>query len=424
MAGILITPLGGVGYVGQNCFLYEFDGHAVVIDCGIKPLGCEKRATSGRDGWGDPPTRLDILDGVLGMGSNAIGIGTHAHLDHIGAVAELAKRGIPVYMSEWSNEFLPRYAENLRMPVGFRPYALANNRIIQLNHGEFEVILVPFPHSIRGAYGVLMRVGGKNILHLSDFKFNGVKDSADETRQTFRDIREISGRIDCLLLDVLNSELPGFTPPEQQVFGSTEAILAEKRGRVVITFFSTNLDRMEGILDIAKKQGLKVRIAGMGMSNSYALLGRRGDNFSRDDWDVLLVSGSQGESRSGLERMARGDPSYSIKLGTGDTALFASRSIPGNETCERAELNALHARGVKIILHHGEAQKLGLDFAVEEMFLHVSGHEQLGGLLEAVNILEPGAVVPIHAPWCRVEFFEQAVGIRVRRVAVGETLEV
>ena len=415
-----ITILGGAGCIGQNCILYTEKNYSVVVDCGIKPRKMEGAKVGC---FGEPPTRLDILDEVLNRGSNVIGIITHAHLDHIGAVAELGKRGIPIYLSHKSKAIMEKkYDDNLKIPVGSELIEFYG--ISTLRYGDFQIVLVPLPHSIPGAYAVLMRVGGKNILHLSDFKFNGVTNTVEETRQALRDIRDISGRIDCLILDVLNSELPGFTPPEQQVFDSMKKILERENGRVVATFFSSNLDRMNGILDVARALGRRVCLGGQGMIDSYALLQRRGDFLVSTNWDLLLTSGSQGEATSGLVRMARGEHRF-VQLRDGDTVAFATRAIPGNEEEIRNELVGLHNRGVKIILHHGEAKKLGLDFAVEEMFLHSSGHEQLGGLLEPVGILEPEVIIPIHAPWDRVELFEQAVGgERVRRIEVGETLEV
>ena len=415
---ISITPLGGVGYVGQNCFLYTSGNYSVVVDCGIKPLTCEEKNMG--QGWGEPPPCLNILDEGLEKGGNAIGIITHAHLDHIGAVASFGKRGIPTYLSRPAKAFMERYAENLRIPCGSRFYTFYH--IATLKHGDFDIILVPFPHSIPGTYGVLMRVEGKKIIHLSDFKFNGVEESIEITKQTLRDIRDISGGIDCLMFDVLNSDLPGFTPPEQMVFDSIDDILSEEKGRVVITFFSSNLDRMRGIIDLAQKHSRKVRLAGWGMINSYAMLLRKDGRLFGHDWNFLAVGGSQGEDSSALSRMARGE--HQIKLRPGDTVIFASRRIPGNEEPIRRNLERLHEMGVRIVLHEGETEKLGLPFPVREMFLHVSGHEQMGGLAEVVKILEPGLIVPIHAPDDRVGIFESNIGKSVRRLQVGETLEI
>lgn len=415
-----ITPLGGVDYVGHNCFLYKSGNSAVVVDCGIKPQTFQE---GGNFNFADPPPRLDILDDLLGKGVNVVGVMTHAHLDHIGAVAELSRREIPVYLSDWSKLFMERYAENLMMPVGAEFHIFEGSQTLW--HGEFEISLIPLPHSIPGTYGVLMRAGGKNILHLTDWKFNGMQESIAETRKVFQEIRAKVGKIHCLALDVLNAEMEGFTPPEQLVLDSVEKIIKEAKGRVIITFFASNLDRMEGILKIAESQHRTVGVAGWGMNSSYSMLGK---GWRPKNGSILLIGGSQGETNSALARMARGEHEF-LRLAPRDalrdTVIFCSRSIPGNEEAIKITLSDINDRGARIFLHEGESKKLNLPFKVQERFLHVSGHGQRGDLFEAVKILEPEIIIPIHAPPEKCDLFEKMVGKKlIRRLQIGETLEI
>jgi len=406
---VSIIPLGGVVGVGQNCFLYTDGSSAVVVDCGIKPNA----------NWADPPPRLDILDGVLNGSVKTIGIITHAHLDHIGAVRELAKREVPIYLSEWSNRFLGRYAENLNVPRKAKIHIFDENPTIR--HGKFEISLMPVNHSIPGAYAVLLKHGKKSILHLGDFKFNGVQDNVFETRKVLRDIRKKAGLINCLVLDILNSEMEGFTPPEYLVLESIDGIIREARNQVIISFFASNIRRMEGILRIAAAHNRSIGIAGQGMTSSYGLLGKRAPS---SNGDVLLIGGSQGEDNSGLVRMAFNEHAY-LRLPRSSTVVLSSRCIQGNEMAVRGCLENLHASNARIIVHEGESEKLGLSFKPEERFLHVSGHEQREGLQEGKDILKPEVIVPFHAPEDRYEIFESFVGGgQTKRLQLGEKLEI
>jgi len=426
---IAITPIGGVDGVGHNCFLYVGDDAAIVVDCGIKPRHHEKNkqnATLENEfsmpdfNWTNPPPRLDILDEILRKKKNAIGIITHAHLDHIGAVAELGKRKLPIYLSQWSKKFMERYAENLQIPAYTKCRTFNENENLQ--HGNFKISFVPLQHSIPGNYGVLMRLGAKNVLHLGDFKFNGTKESIKETERTFQEIRNRVGKIHCLVLDVLNVEMDGFTPPEQRVFDSLEKIIKETRGRVIISFFSSNLKRMEEILRIGKAQHKVVGISGWGMSDSYNLLGKY---FPPKNGNVILVCGSQGEDNSGLAKMSRNEHRY-LRLSSKDTIVFSSRCIPGNEKGIKTLLQNLRNQRARIILHEKEKQKLNLPFDVEERFLHVSGHGQRSDIMKAIEILKPEVIIPFHAPQERYDILEDIVGKKqkIRRLQEGETIQV
>ncbi len=426
---ISVTPLGGVSGVGHNCFLYVNDGSAVVVDCGIKPQTYEERKQvedqddfwETNPNWVDPPPRLDILDEIRLAKKDVIGVITHAHLDHIGAVAELGRRRIPTYLSRWSKRFMERYAGNLKIPVNAEFRVFDGNE--DLKHGDFQISFIPLQHSIPGTAGVLLRLDDKkNVLHLGDFKFNGVNDRLEETRRIFREIRSQVGKIHCLVLDVLNAEVEGFTPPERRVFASFERIIKEAPGRVIVSFFSSNLHRMEKLIEIGRSQNRPVGISGWGMSSSHGLLG---SYPLPKDGSILLVGGSQGEENSGLNRMARGEHPF-LKLYSGDTVIFSSRSIPGNKAGIRMLMENLHRQEARIILHEGEARKLNLRFGVEEEFLHVSGHGQRADLRDAIEILEPEIIIPFHAPEDRYQLFEEMVGSqrKIQRLREGETLEV
>lgn len=415
-----ITFLGGSdGYVGHNCLVCQSGDSAVVVDCGIKPQTYKEREEDLTDdgGWpSTPPPHLNILDDLLRKGVNVLGAITHAHLDHIGAVRELTKRRIPVHLSAWSKDFMNSY--DLAIP-GAMFYLFGKDTI--LRHGDMQISFIPLQHSIPGTYGVLIRSGGKNILHLTDFKFNGFNKSIDETGEIFQKIRRNVGRINCLIMDVLNAELPGFTPPEQQVLDSVEKIIKEASDRVIITLFSSNLQRIDEIVKIAKAQRKTVGMIGRSMISSYGLLS--GKKLPQDG-DVVLMTGSQGEENSALSRIAQGQHRY-FSIRPGDTVLVSARAIPGNEDGIRMNLLGLHSQGAEIFLHYGESKKLNLRFLTKEAFLHVSGHGQIGDLSETINIFDPEIVIPFHAPADRYEIFSNLVsGRKIQRLSAGETLKI
>lgn len=416
---VSVIPLGGVDYVGHNCFLYEYGNYAVVVDCGVRPQTYNERKEfedefgAPNPNWTNSPPRLDILDEALEKRKKVIGVITHAHLDHIGAVRELALRKIPVHLSDISKLFLDRY--DLKIPGGAAFYLTGDTKC-----GNFDISFFPMPHSIPGNNAVLIRVGGKTILHLGDFKFNGMQDTRRQTSQIFREIRRQAGKIDCLTLDVLNIDVEGFTPPERLVLDSIEKIVKEASGRVIITFFASNTERMKGILNIAKSLHKTVGIAGWGMNASYSMIGGHG---LQKNGGILLIGGSQGEENSGLTRMALGEHKY-LQLFRRDTVVDSSRGIPGNEEAKRMNFERIHRIGSEIILHEGETAKLKLSFKPREMLVHVSGHEQKSGLLEAVEILQPEIIIPFHAPPDRIKLFKEMVGPKVKCLRVGERLEV
>lgn len=406
-----ITPLGGVNVVGQNCFLYNTGKYGLVVDCGAMPPYSSYS-----------PPDMAILDERMRNGVKMAAAITHGHLDHIGAIGELCQREIPIYLSQWSRNFVERNTKDLKGKFSIIP-----GKGNELTHGDLTVRFIPVEHSIPGTFGLLIRAGGKNILHLTDFKANGMDERTQQFEGVLWAIKQEVGTIHCLLLDVLNSELEGFTPPESLVIDELEKMMKEASGRLIISFFSSNLFRMKGIIEAASKLGKIVGFAG-GMAISFRQIAKYliepALEASVQDCDVLFVGGSQGEDNSGLARIAMGEHPY-IYLKSGDRVAIAARCIPGNEEGVRDVLTRLNGRKVPITLHLGERDKIGLKFPVEERLIHVSGHESRKGLRQVVNVSNPKIIVPIHTPEERVNLFEEMVGsTKIKRLGVGETLKI
>ncbi len=409
---ISITFAGGANYPGHNCLICEDENSAVIIDCGIRPAGSD---------WTyNPPPRLDILDEALRKGKKIIGVITHAHLDHIGAVRELLNRGIPVFISSESEPFTRRYSDTLKIPQGaqFQIYHKDND----LEIGNLKISFFPVQHSIPGAHAVLIRCGEKSILHTGDFRMNGMENSLEKSRATFQEIKDKAGKIDCLILNVLNIEMEGFTPREQLALDSIEKIIEEANGRrVIITFFSSNIERMRGILKIAKKLHRTVGVSGRNMIDSYfQITGCK----PRKDGDIMLITGSQGEDNSALARMVNGKHEF-LFPSRRDIAVFSSRDIPGNEEAIKRIAEGLHRLGIKVIMHHGEPKKLNLSFKPEEDMTHLSGHGSRGDQRDVVKITDPKMIVPFHALDVKRLMFKDVIGgKRTELLEVGETLKI
>lgn len=481
-----ITPLGGVGGVGNACFLFEYNGISVVVDCGLDPkVFHESVKEDSKFPFVVSPPRLDILDKGIADGQNAYALITHGHLDHVGAVGELLKRGIKgerLMMSSWTGKLLRRYADNLGVPMPDNsppPWKIIRERDrsitnkLAINKSGLRTYIFPLNHSTHGTFGVSFN-NGKKVVYLTDFKFYGYLRNIPDGNGSFKDGRawldgildEIRGKsgVDCLLLDVMNSDLEDFTPPEEEVLQSLEGIINEAPGRVFISVISSNFQRIEEITKMSRRLGKKIAFVGSSMNAAYGMLQDRLLLFAReaegreDEYlpsviyrdrelqqelkdflgvvnpkqaEIILISGTQGESNSAASRFAQGTLTVReehFESLPSDWFIVSGRVIPDNEPAQRPTVLKLAGRCQKVILHNRERAKLGITgFAnIIEGFVHVSGHGQLGDMGRALERLNPGIVVPIHAPWDRVKLFEEKFGgkYNIQRLDVGQTLEI
>ena len=449
---VLITPLGGVGEVGRNCFLYEYKDHALVIDCGIMPQK-EENGAGGDLLWENPHyPKLEILDEKIREGKKISALITHAHLDHIGAIAELIRRRIPIHISRFAQKFfVARYLDSFIFEEDIKIanlITLADGKS-SFQFGDFSITCFPVPHSIPNTFGVSVKVGGKNILHLTDFKFQGLEEGRSFLENTLLDIKNDCGTIDALLLDTLNAEIPGYTPPERKVIQSLEEIISQtKQGKIFITFFSSNIQRMEEILKVCLRLNRPVRVLGQGMKTSrdeFCKINTYKDRerkFTRERYgqrpyaypgEVILLAGSQGEESSHLWKALVGGwlgdngryHKSDTRIYSKDTIVLSSRCIPGNEKPVRELLEGISRRRAKIILHEGESRKLQLPFRVKEKFVHVSGHGYQGDQLRVIEIAAPKKIIPVHAERQKTEIFAGLLGDNSQKIIIpslGETI--
>jgi ribonuclease J len=318
---------------------------------------------------------------------------THAHEDHIGALAELwPSLGVPVYMTR----FAAGLAEARRLGEPGAPKIPI--RIVSfgatLDLGPFQVEFVPVAHSIPESAALAIRTSAGLVVHTGDWKIDptpGAGNVTDEAR--FRALGEEG--VLALVCDSTNVTRDGSSPSEADVERTLTELIGQARGRVVLTTFASNVARLRGAALAGLAVGRQVLVMGRAMERVIGVARECGyldglppflgqDTFERLPRDkvLALATGSQGEPRAALARMAEGEHP-SAKLARGDTVIFSSRTIPGNEKAVGAILNGLVEQDVVIVTDRTH-------------LVHVSGHPRRGELQRMYEWTKPRITIPAH----------------------------
>ncbi|MBC9957189.1 ribonuclease J [Yimella sp. cx-51] len=384
--GARIVALGGLGEVGRNMTVLEYDGKLLVVDCGV--LFPEDHP--GVDLiLPDFEYIRDRLDDIVAI------VLTHGHEDHIGAVPYLLrlKPDIPLIGSTLTLALIEAKLKEHRIT----PYTMAVREGDREEFGPFNCEFVAVNHSIPDALAVFVRTPAGSILITGDFKMDQLPlDGRITDLRSFARFGEEG--VDLFLTDSTNAEVPGFTTPERDIVPAIERVFDKAERRIVVACFSSHVHRVQQVLDAARNHGRKVAFVGRSMVRNMGIASDLGYlNIPRglvvdakklndlpDDKVVLICTGSQGEPMAALSRMANGD--HQIDIGPGDTVLMASSLIPGNENAVYRVINGLMRRGANVV-HKGNA------------LVHVSGHASAGELLYCYNIVRPKNVMPIHGEW-------------------------
>ena len=315
---------------------------------------------------------------------------THGHLDHWNHLGETRGR---VFMTKLAYQLASRHAAWQRdgQLVGAlrRATLVVPGDPILLDGLPFKVDTFSLPHSIPETMGLVIKGTKKRVVHLADFKLSGW--DGESKAKTIAILQEIAKeKVDILALTIINAHLPGFVPIETLVIDTLTDILAGAKGRVVITCFSSNLERIRRIVEVAQLRKRPVAFYGAGMKNSQELLGIKTEEGATESKEaVIFVTGCQAEENSVLWRIATRQ-SLPFELWPSDTLVFSSRGIPGKETELSPLTTNLRPRVDRLIVHRGEVEQLGLKgLGVEEMLIHISGHEYGGGLQLVSEILRP-----------------------------------
>ncbi|MDI2090369.1 ribonuclease J [Commensalibacter oyaizuii] len=381
-------PLGGTGEIGMNFNLYRLNGSWLAIDCGIGFSGNDMPEADIL--VPDPEFIARQKDKLLAL------VITHAHEDHIGAVAYLwPDLECPVYATAFAASILRRK---------LREAGLLNEVTIHLirmgdrfNIGEFDLEFIPVTHSIPEAQSVVIRTPYGNVLHTGDWKLDPEPVIGDRTNlEKFAALgREGILAMVCDSTNVIVKRPPG---SEAEVRRSLTKIIAEIQGRVAVTCFASNVSRVESIAFAAKQAGRPVVIIGRSLRNLETTARENGyladippffteQNMNDIEQEniVFIVTGSQGEERSALTRISQ-DVHQHISFGTGDTVIYSSRTIPGNELAIMRVQDNLARRGARVITSR-------------DHLVHVSGHASYEEVSQMYKLVQPKYGVPVHGEW-------------------------
>ncbi|MCL7457221.1 ribonuclease J [Micromonospora echinofusca] len=386
--GLRIIPLGGLGAIGRNMTVFEYDGKLLVVDCGVLFPDVEQPGVDLI--LPDFGPILDRLDDVQAI------VLTHGHEDHIGAVPYLLahKPDIPLVGSQFTLALVEAKLAERRI----QPYTLTVREGGRERLGPFECEFFAVNHSIPDALAVAIRTPAGLVLHTGDFKMDQLP--LDGRITDLAGFARLGAEgVDLLLSDSTNAEIPGFVTPEREIGPVLDSIFAKAKGRIIVASFASHVHRVQQVFDSAAEHGRKVALIGrsmvrnMGIARDLGLLnipaglvvGLEEATNMPPEQIVLMSTGSQGEPMSALGRMASGDHRH-ITIAPGDTVVLASSLVPGNETSVYRVINRL-ARAGAVVVHKDVAK------------VHVSGHAPAGELLYLLNVVRPSNLMPVHGEW-------------------------
>jgi ribonuclease J len=411
--GLRVIPLGGLGEVGRNMTVFEYDGRLLIVDCGV--LFPEDHHPGVDLILPDFQPIRDRLDDVEAL------VLTHGHEDHIGATPFLLReRGdIPLVGSELTLALLDSKLREHRLKETVHHKVREGDR---LTLGPFDLEFVAVNHSIPDALAVAIRTGAGMVLHTGDFKMDQLPlDGRITDLRAFARLGEEG--VDLFLTDSTNAEVPGFTTPERNITPVLQGVFADSAQRIIVACFASHVHRVQQVLDAAVAHGRKVGYVGRSMVRNMAIAKELGfldvppgvliDAKELADLpperQVLISTGSQGEPLSALSRIAQRNHHF-VHIEEGDTVVLASSLIPGNENAVYRVINGLSRWGARVV-HKGNA------------LVHVSGHASAGELLYCYNVVQPRIVVPVHGEIRHMlanAALARATGVPADRVIVAE----
>jgi ribonuclease J len=382
---LFFVPLGGAGEIGMNLNVYGYQDDWLIIDCGV---------TFGDDSqpglevvMPDPGFIAERRDRLLGI------VATHAHEDHIGAIPHLWRQlRCPI----WATPFTASFLRAKLAETGFADQVKIN--VVPLSGrftiGPFDLELITLTHSIPEPNAVALRTPVGTVLHTGDWKFDPdplIGPTADEAA-----LKRLGAEgVLALVGDSTNALRPGASGSEAELRRSLIDLIGRYDARVAVACFASNVARLETIARAAAAHDREVALVGRSLwridkaarENGYLtdlprFLTEDEAGYIPRDRIVMICTGSQGEPRAALSRIARDDHPH-VVLETGDVVIFSSRIIPGNEKSINRLQNALVRLGVEIVTE-------------EDHFVHVSGHPARDELVRMYQMVRPQIAVPVH----------------------------
>ncbi len=409
-----VLPLGGLGEIGKNMTVVEYDGKIVVVDTGLMFPTAEMHGIDlVLPDFSYLRDRADDIEAI---------VLTHGHEDHVGALPYVLREiGIPpvVYggmltigmvRSKLDEHKLGEKTPLQELPAGEK-----------VKRGPFELELVHLAHSIPDMRGVLIGTPAGNVLMTGDYKFD--QTPVDGKPADVSRLAEI-GREGLTLLcgDSTNADRPGIAPSESSVGPALLEQFSRCKGRIIVTSFASNIHRVQQVIDAAQRLDRKVALVGRSMRKNFNIASNLGianapdgifiqpreiENFP-DEKVVVISTGSQGEPLSALRRMANNDH-RDVELHSGDTVVFSATPVPGNERAVNETIDRIYEIGATVI-------------TAKDAPIHASGHGWQEEIKLMLNLTKPRFVMPVHGDYKRLRLhaeLAEAVGVDPARIFQG-----
>lgn len=383
---LYFLPLGGSDEIGMNVNLYGHAGEWLMVDLGLT--------------FGDDTTPgLDIIlpdisaieahrDQLCGL------LLTHGHEDHIGAVAHLwPKLRCPIYCTPFTASLLRRKLDDAGLlgEVTLNEVSLGANFVV----GPFEIELLTLTHSIPEPNGIVLRTAAGTVLHTGDWKFDPTPFVGAVTdEEAIRAVGEEG--VLAMVGDSTNVFVPGTTGSEAEVRMALTELFSQYSGRIAVACFASNVARLESVAMAAAANDRQAALVGRSLWRMHDAAKENGyladlppfvreneAGFFPEDKIVMLCTGSQGEARAALSRIAEGSHPH-VTLGEGDVCFFSSRQIPGNELAIGRVQNRLASLGVELVTTE------------DQPGIHVSGHPARDDLARMYQMVRPRIAIPVH----------------------------
>jgi len=414
-----IIPLGGLGEIGKNMMLMEYEDDIIIIDAGLMfpeedMLGIDMVIP-------DISYLLEHRDKIRGI------VITHGHEDHIGALPYLLPQlNVPVYATKLTRGLISVKLKERKALTGASLKVVPFGTKITL--GKFRVEFFPVCHSIPDAAGLIINTPVGTVVHTGDFKIDYTPVTGEPT--ALSRLAQLNGQGVLLFLsDSTYAELPGYTPSERVVGETLDRVIAEAPGRVIVTTFSSLVSRVQQVIDAAARHQRRVFIVGRSMTDTSnmalelgylhapdGILGRLDELRGMPHNKIVFVTtGSQGEPTSALVRMANRDHRQ-VHIMRGDTIVISASPIPGNEGLVNKTVDNLFKQGAQVL--YGKVASV-----------HVHGHASQEELKLLLNIVKPKFFMPVHGEYRHLSLhakLAQSIGVPEENTFVledGDVLE-
>ena len=416
--GVKIIPLGGLESIGMNITAFEYEDSIIVVDCGL--------AFPADDMLGIDLVIPDVtylennIEKVKGF------VITHGHEDHIGALPYVLKKvNVPIYATKLTMGIIENKLKEHNLMKTTRRKVIKHGQSINL--GCFRIEFIKTNHSIADATALAIYTPEGVIVHTGDFKIDYTPVFGESIDlQRFAELGKKG--VLAVMMDSTNAERPGFTNSERKVGVSIDHIFDEHRsGRIIVATFASNVDRVQQIINSAYKYGRKVIVEGRSMVNTISIATELGyiqipentlidiDQIRNypDDQLVLITTGSQGETMAALSRMAN-STHRRVSIKPGDTIVFSSSPIPGNEKAVSNIINELFRKGAQVIFQD----------------THVSGHACAEEIKLIYALTHPKFAIPVHGEYRHLKAhakLAETMGIpkdNILLISSGDVLEI